>query len=226
MVSCEGCGGEIAAGTSECPYCGRSVVQRVDEEKKSFDRDERAYRTSTDEEGLTHLQFGDGQSGSRLPSGSGSVSSHYRQGAGSQGNVSSRRLEEQLDQIERIPDPSKQKESKDLGVTLVESMGAIGDLMSLYQDSVSQEAHLSTNDRERLATKEERIRPKLEAIVAYCDRVDSKSKKKIGLSDKEIRKIQTTATRALQVTSAGKCVRCGSANRPGSKKCQNCGSPL
>jgi len=197
-------------------------MQRVDEEKKSF---ERTYGTSTDEEGLTHLQFGDGQSGSRPPSGSGSVSSHYRQGAGSQGNVASERLEK-LDQIERIPDPSKQKESKDLGVTLVESMSAIGDMMSLYQDSVAQESHLSTDDRERLSIKEERVRPKLEAIVAFCEKADSKTKKKIGLSDSEIHKIRTTATRALQMTSAGKCSRCGSVNRPGSKKCQNCGSSL
>jgi len=224
MVSCEGCGGEIDAGTRECPYCGRSVIQQVEGEKRKVDSDEGVYRISQDEEGSTHIRFGDGQTGARLPSGD-RVSSHYRQGAGSQGNVASERLEK-LDQIERIPDPSKQKESKDLGVTLVESMSAIGDMMSLYQDSVSQESHLSTDDRERLSIKEERVRPKLEAIVAFCERADSKTKKKIGLSDSEIHKIKSTATRALQMTSAGKCSRCGSVNRPGSKKCQNCGSRL
>jgi hypothetical protein len=226
MVSCEGCGGEINAGVNECPYCGRSVMQHVEYLKRTSESHESAYGTSTDEEGLTHIRFGDGQTGSRPQSGSSSISSQYNQGFGSQGNVRTQQLEEKLDKIERMPDPSKHKKSKDLGVTLVESMAAMGDLLSIYQDSIAEEANLSTSDRERLSKKEERARPKLEAIVAFCERADSKTKKKIGLSDKEIRKIQTTATRALQVTSAGKCVRCGSANRPGSKKCQNCGSPL
>ena len=42
----------------------------------------------------------------------------------------------------------------------------------------------------------------------------------------EVHKIKATATRALQMTSAGKCSRCGTMNRPGTRKCQNCGSSL
>ena len=225
MVSCEGCGGEIDAGVAECPYCGRSVAQRVDAEKRTFDRDGSSYRVSQDDEGMTQIQFGDGQSGKRLPTGGG-VAGEYRRGAGSQGNLASTRLEEKLDQIERIPDPSKHKESKDMGVTLVDSMSALGDVMSIYQDSVTQEAHLSSDNQERLSKKQERVRPKLESIVAFCEKADSKSKKKMGLSDSDIRRIRTTATRALQMTESEKCSKCDSVNRPGTRHCQNCGSAL
>ncbi len=225
MVSCEGCGANIDASDKECPYCGHSVIQRAEAQKSTLEN-QSAYGVVRDDDGGSSIRFGDGQTGARPAGGGDNVSSHYRQGAGSKGNVGSGRLEEKLDQIERIPDPSRHKESKDLGVSLVESMSAIGDLTSFYQSSVSQEAHLSTDERERISKKEERVRPKLKAIVAFCERADSKTKKKIGLSDAEIHKIKTTASRALQLTSVGRCSKCGAMNKPGSKRCQNCGSSL
>ena len=64
MVSCEGCGGEIDASFSECPYCGRSIIQHGEEMKKTLDSKDSTYRVSTDDEGLSYIQFGDGQTGS------------------------------------------------------------------------------------------------------------------------------------------------------------------
>jgi len=226
MVNCEGCGAAIDVNDTKCPYCGHSILQRVEVQKSAMENQERTYGTTRDEEGNVHIRFGDGQSGSRLPSGSGSVTNQYRHGAGSQGDVGFRSLEEKLDRIERIPDPSRHKESKDLGVTLVESISAIGDLTTFYQSHISQESHLSTDEHERLSKKEERVRLKLAAIVAYCDRVDSKAKKKIGLSNSEVHKVRTTAVGALQMTESGRCPKCGTMNRLGTKQCQNCGVHL
>ena len=229
MVSCEGCGGDLDAGVRECPYCGRSVVQRVDDQKRTFESHGSTYGTSQDEEGSTHIQFGDGLTGARPSSGDG-VSVHYRQGAGSQGNVASERLEERLDQVsrqlEKVPDPSKHMGSKDVGVALLDSISSVGDLLSFYQSSVSREAHLSSGDRDRLSAKEERVKPKLRAMMAFCERVDSKSRKKMGLSEGDVHRIKTSAARALQVMESGKCSRCGTVNGPGATQCQNCGSHL
>jgi len=187
---------------------------------------ERTYGTTRDEEGDTHIRFGDGQTGSRPHADSGNIASHYRRGAGSQGTASSGSLDEKLDRIERIPDPTMHKESRDLGVSLLESISANGDLTTFYQTSVFKEAHLNTAERERLSRKEEQVRPKLEAIITFCDRVDSKTQKKIGLSDSEVRRIRETTVRALQMTGVGICSRCGTVNRPGTKQCQNCGANL
>ena len=229
MVSCEGCGGDLDAGVRECPYCGRSVVQRVEDEKRTFEHHDRTYGASQDDEGLTHIQFGDGRTGAR-PSSSDSVSSHYRQGAGSQGNVASGRLEEKLDkvnrQLEKVPDPSKHKESKDVGVALLESVSVVGDLLSFYQSSISQESHLSSGDRDRLSKKEEEVKSKLRSMVTFCERVDSKTRKRMGLSEGDVHRIKTSATRALQIMESGKCSRCGTVNGPGAKQCHNCGSSL
>lgn len=229
MVSCEGCGGDLDAGIRECPYCGRSIVQRVEAEKRTFESHERTYGTSQDEDGLTHIQFGDGRTGARPSSGAG-VSGHYRQGAGSQGNVTSGRLEERLEQVsrqlEKVPDPSKHMGSKDVGVALLDSISSVGDLLSFYQSSVSREAHLSTDDRDRLSVKEEKVKPKLRSMVAFCERVDPKTRKKMGLSEGDVHRIKTSAARALQVMESGKCSRCGTVNGPGAKQCQNCGSHL
>ena len=232
MPNCESCGAGIDAGVTDCPYCGASVTQTTVVHKSELERPEKVYTTTTDADGSTHIRFGDGQTGSRPPSGSGSVSSTYRQGAGSQGSVPAGQLVEKLDQVDRrldrIPDPSKHKGSKDVGVAMVESMAALGDLVSVYQSSVSHEAHLSTDDRDRVSKREERIRPKLKSMVAFCEKVDSKTQKKMGLSDSDVHKIRITATRALQMTKArsGKCAGCGTMNRPGSRNCQNCGAPL
>jgi hypothetical protein len=113
-------------------------------------------------------------------------------------------------------------------MVLLDAFTEISDMLSFYQDSVSQEAHLSTSDRDRLTKKEEKIRPKLMSMVVFCDRVDSKTKRKMGLSDSDVHKIRTTATRVLQITESrsGRCAGCGAMNRPGSRNCQNCGAPL
>ncbi|MHA1849798.1 MAG: hypothetical protein ACTSW8_00895 [Candidatus Thorarchaeota archaeon] len=232
MPNCNSCGAGIDASDSECPYCGASVKQSTAVHQSELERPEKVYTTAEDADGMTHIRFGDGQTGHRPPSGSGSVSSTYRQGAGSQGNVPSRVLEEKLDHVtrtlDRIPDPSKQKGSKDDGMVLLDTFAEIGDLMSSYQDTVSDETHLSTDARDRLSKKEERIRPKLKSMVAFCEKVDSKTQRKMGLSDSDIHKIRTTATRALQITEtrSSKCAGCGTMNRPGTKHCQNCGAPL
>ncbi|MGY5858045.1 MAG: zinc ribbon domain-containing protein, partial [Candidatus Thorarchaeota archaeon] len=225
-------GAGVDASDKECPYCGASVVQTTVVHQSDLKRPDKLYTTATDADGNTHIRFGDGQTGRRPSSGSGSVSSTYRQGAGSQGNVPAGHLVEKLDPVQRhldkIPDPSKHKESKDVGIAMVESMAALGDLLSVYQSSVSHEAHLSTDDRDRVSKKEERIRPKLKSMVVFCEKVDSKTQKKMGLSDSDVHKIRTTATRALQMTEArsGKCAGCGTMNIPGSRNCQNCGAPL
>ncbi len=224
MTSCKGCGANIDANDKECPYCGHSVIHRTEAQTSTLENQGKIYGTNRDEDGNTHIQFGDGQTGSRLSSGRDNVASQYRQGAGSSGNLH-KQLEVKLDQIERIPDPLKHKESKDLGVTLMESLSALGDLISDYQDSVSQEAYLNV-DRERLSKKEEKIRPKLKSIVTFCDRVDSKTQKKMGLSDSDVRKIKTTATKALQMFESRLCSGCGAVNRPGTTQCQNCGALL
>lgn len=227
MVSCEGCGGDLDVGVKECPYCGRSVIQRVEDEKRTFESHERTYGTSQDEEGFTHIQFGDGRTGARPSSGDG-LSAHYRQGAGSQGNVASERLAEKLDQVnrqlEKVPDPSRNMGSKDVGVALLDSISSVGDLLSFYQSSVSREAHLSSGDRDRLSAKEEKVKPKLRSMVAFCERVDSKTRKKMGLSERDVHRIRTSATRTLEMMESGKCSRCGTVNGPGAKQCQNCGS--
>ncbi|MGY5858083.1 MAG: hypothetical protein RTU63_01840 [Candidatus Thorarchaeota archaeon] len=232
MPNCPSCGAGVDASDRECPYCGASVLQRTEGQKSTMKSSESTFSAREDADGNTQIRFGEGKTGSRPPSGIGGISSTYRQGAGSQGNVPSKHLEEKLDQVtrklDRVPDPSKHKGSKDVGIALIESMSAMGDLLSMYQDVVASEAHLSTDDRDRLSKKEERIRPKLQSMVAFCDRVDSKTKKNMRLSDSDIHKIRTTATRALQMTTSrsGKCAGCGTTNKPGARHCQNCGAPL
>lgn len=232
MTNCKSCGAGIDASDKECPYCGASVIQRTAVHQRDLEKPEKVYTTARDADGNTQIRFGDGQTGSRPHSGTGGISSTYRQGAGSQGNVPSGSLEGKIDQVtrklDRIPDPSKHRGSKDEGVALLDSISTIGDMLSFYQSSAVHEAHLSTDDRDRLSKKEERIRPKLKSMVAFCERVDSKTQKKMGLSDSDINKIRTTATRALQMTESrtGKCSRCGMMNRAGTRQCQKCGAHL
>lgn len=230
MTICEGCGAAIDADDKECPYCGHSILQRVEAQKSALENQEGVYSIEKDEEGNSRIHFGDGQIGSRPSSSGADTSGQYRRGAGSQGNVHSRRLEEKLNRVDRhlenVTDLSKQDESKDLGVALIESMSAIGDLLSFYQDIIFQEASLDSSDRKRLSRKEREMKPKLKSIVTFCDRIDSKTQKKMGLSDSDIRRIKMTATQALQRTESGKCSGCGAVNRLGSTQCQNCGARL
>jgi predicted phage baseplate assembly protein len=55
-------------------------------------RDERIYITRTDDEGNTTVQFGDGLTGARLPTGQDNVSATYRRGIGVGGLVKARQL--------------------------------------------------------------------------------------------------------------------------------------
>jgi hypothetical protein len=55
-------------------------------------RDERIYITRTDDEGKTTIQFGDGRTGARLPTGQENVSATYRRGIGTGGLVKARQL--------------------------------------------------------------------------------------------------------------------------------------
>jgi len=226
MVNCKGCGAGIGVSDKECPYCGHSVIQRA----QTLENQESTYSVQRDGDGSTSVRFGDGQTGSRLSSGKRNVSSQYRHGAGSESGNLSPRIEKTLDQlyqqIKRVPHPTKQRGSKDVGVILLESIATIGDLLSLYQTAVSREAHLSTNDRKRISKKEKRVRPKLESLVVFCERVNSKTMKKLGLSDSDIRNIKNAAVKALQAIESGKCFKCGTMNRSGAKQCKKCGAPL
>jgi hypothetical protein len=59
--------------------------------------DERIYTTSVDEEGTMRVQFGDGKTGARLPSGRDNVVAAYRQGLGRDGIVTAGSLKTLLD---------------------------------------------------------------------------------------------------------------------------------
>ena len=71
--------------------------------------------------GASSLQFGDGITGQRLPTGVGDVSGTYSSGAGESGNQGS-----------------------DLGVTLVEQFAHAADLLAELQDRLAEEGYLST----------------------------------------------------------------------------------
>jgi uncharacterized OB-fold protein len=231
MSNCPSCGAGVDASDRECPYCGASIIQKREAPESITESSGSVYSLEQDADGRTQIRFGDGLTG-KQPSAAEGVSSHYRHGGGSHGNVTAGRIVKKLDQIDqqlaRVPDPTKQKGSRDVGIVLLESMSTMGDLMSEYESSVADEAHLSTDDRDRISKKEERIRPKLKAVIAFCERVDSKTQKKMGLSDSDVHNIRTTATRTLQMTESltAKCPKCGSMNKPGSRHCQNCGANI
>lgn len=58
---------------------------------------DRAYALRADENGKAYVQFGDGERGSRLPSGSNNVRAKYRKGIGAGGNVKAGALAQLLD---------------------------------------------------------------------------------------------------------------------------------
>ncbi len=58
---------------------------------------DRAYALRTDEDGKAYVQFGDGERGTRLPSGSNNVRATYRKGLGAAGNVKAGALAQLLD---------------------------------------------------------------------------------------------------------------------------------
>jgi predicted phage baseplate assembly protein len=59
--------------------------------------DERVYTTAVDDEGVMTVQFGDGITGARLPTGRNNVVATYRQGLGRDGNVKANSLTTLLD---------------------------------------------------------------------------------------------------------------------------------
>ena len=225
MTSCGGCGAEISSNDRVCPYCGRSIIRRIEAQKDTQDK---AYEIRRDGDNL-RVHFGDGISGRRPHSGKDSVSSQYRHGGGSEGSLS-KLIVEKLDrldrQIERGPDLSRQQGSKDMGVALIEYMATMADLLSLYQNAVAREAYLDASDRERLSMKEEKIGPKLRTIMTFCDKVNSETRKRMGLSGSDIRKIKKTAAKTLRMTQYRMCSRCGAMSKPGSKRCRKCKASL
>jgi hypothetical protein len=58
---------------------------------------DRSYVVRGDEQGRTYVQFGDGASGARLPSGSNNVRARYRKGLGAAGNVGAGALAQLID---------------------------------------------------------------------------------------------------------------------------------
>lgn len=230
MPNCDSCGAGIDPGDTECPYCGASILQKTTAQTSTMGSSDSTFGTRMDDDGSTHIHFGDGKTGARPQSGD--ISSQYRQGAGTQGNGAAIIVEEKLDNaaqyLDRIPDSNKHKGTRDEGVIMIESLSALGDLLSVYQSKVSSEAYLSTEDQDRISKKEERVRHKLESIVRFCDMADSKTKRNMGLSESDIHRIRTTARRILQVSESrtSKCSKCGTQNRQGSQRCAKCGAPL
>ena len=64
-----------------------------------------------------------------------------------------------------------------IGISMVESMSVVSDILSMYQSGVTSEAQLSSSDRDRLSKREEKVKPKLRSMVAFCERVDSNEEK-------------------------------------------------
>ncbi len=70
---------------------------------------DRAYALRTDEQGKAYVQFGDGEHGARLPSGSNNVRAKYRKGIGAAGNVKPGALAQLLDRplgVKGVSNPS------------------------------------------------------------------------------------------------------------------------
>ncbi len=63
------------------------ILWRESDTLEGLTRTDRAYVTATDDEGKTKVTFGNGQKGSRLPTGAENVKAVYRTGIGSTGNV-------------------------------------------------------------------------------------------------------------------------------------------
>jgi predicted amidophosphoribosyltransferase len=83
MTECKSCGASVLAGVRECPYCGFSFINHATDPIPET-RDPRVY--TIDKEGTT-IRFGDGERGTRLPTGKDNVSASYRYGGGSSGNL-------------------------------------------------------------------------------------------------------------------------------------------
>ncbi|TFF95656.1 hypothetical protein EU546_02875 [Candidatus Thorarchaeota archaeon] len=224
MVSCGGCGGNIDENESECPYCGHVVSSKKTDTTSTTLSEDRKFAVVRGDGDTTHIRFGDGVTG-RRPSSSG-IRASYRSGGGI---ASTMKKIEHLDQtITRGQDSLERGKEKDAGVKMVEAFATLSDLLSTYQDHVSKEAHLSTEESERLSAKEKRIKPKVKSLVETCERLDRKTMKKMKVSDEKIRRIKSVALQFLEISSkrAGKCPACGAKNPTGKTTCQRCGASI
>ncbi len=222
MVSCDSCGGNVDANVTVCPYCGSSIRRQVDASEG-----DRTFAVRQDSEGRSRISFGDGISG-RTPTSGASIRSEYRAGGGSAGNIAAglvMKMDELYHQIRKVPDPKKGG-SKDAGVILLEAFATMSDILSFYQDGISNEAHLDTDDRKRLSNKGKRVEPKLKDLVRFCEKAIPRALGQLGLTDSDIRKIKTAAISTLRMVESVVCSKCGTMNRPENKRCQRCGKSL
>ncbi|MBD3407544.1 MAG: hypothetical protein GF411_15615 [Candidatus Lokiarchaeota archaeon] len=224
MVSCEGCGANIDENDSECPYCGHVGSGKKTDTTSTTMSDDRTFAVVRGDGDTTHIRFGDGVTG-RRPRSSGTRTS-YRHGGGIASTV---KKIEHLDQtITRGQHALERGKEKDAGVKMVEAFATLSDLLSVYQDQVSHEGHLSTEESDRLSAKEKRVKPKVQSLVETCERLDHKTMKKMKVSDEKIRRIKSIALQFLEISSrrAGKCSTCGAKNPTGTTTCQRCGASI
>ncbi len=163
MTNCDSCGANVDVNETVCPYCGSPIRKRV--EAATGDS---TYLVRQDADGLTHVSFGDGIAG-RRPSTGTEIQTGYRRGTGLAGNVASglvMKLDELYHQIRKVPD-TKKGGSKDAGVVLLEALANMSDILSFYQDGISNEAHLDTDDRKRLSKMEKRVGSKLKDLSDF-----------------------------------------------------------
>ena len=222
MTSCNSCGGSVDANETVCPYCSASLGKRVD--MKPGDN---SYRVTQDADGLSHVSFGDGVHG-RKPSSGGGIQAGYRSGGGAAGNIASvltLKLEALYHQIRKVPDPKKGG-AKDAGGILIEALANMNDILSFYQEGISNEAYLETSERKSLSKTEKRAVPKLRELVRFCDKVNSRALGQLGLSDSDIQRIRTAAINTLRMAEHTVCSKCGAMNRPDNKRCHKCGRSL
>jgi hypothetical protein len=232
MVSCKGCGAEIGGSDSQCPYCGHSSVQHFKRERVDAQDRKDAYMVRQDEDGMTHVHFGDGGTGARPTSGKDKVSAAYRRGAGSYSLFTGEKMIQNWDrldqQLEMVPDTPDRHSSASQGQVLLEVFSTIGKLLSLYQGLVAGEAHLSTQEKERLTKSEKKTRPRLEALVVFCDAATKRFHKQLQLRESDLARLKQaiiTLLGLMDIDNAG-CSTCGTENKPGATRCTNCGAPL
>ena len=78
--ACTGCGAQIDTSEIECPYCGHKVVLRTVSIRRATPT--KGIRVERDGDGLSYVQFGDGEDGKRPSSGRDSVRATYSYGGG------------------------------------------------------------------------------------------------------------------------------------------------
>jgi predicted RNA-binding Zn-ribbon protein involved in translation (DUF1610 family) len=86
MPECDSCGGTVESGERECPYCGASMIRHVAVQKPGT-KDTSVYTLRREPDGRTSIDFGDGVTGARPPSGSDNLEATYRAGGESKGSI-------------------------------------------------------------------------------------------------------------------------------------------